>query len=185
MKKSLLPLTETALLIALATVLELIFENFIHIEMPQGGGVSLAGLPIILAGYRHGYKYGLVSGLCFGIINFMLGGFWFHWGSIFFDYLLPFTALGLTGFFQKSGQKNIFMFIIGIIIASFVRYVFHSLSGVLFFQEYAIEAGYGNAIWFYSFIVYNLGYNLACTILCIVCGCALWPFLVKKNQDLE
>lgn len=185
MKKSLLPLTETALLIALATVLELISENFIHITMPQGGSVSLAGLPILLVGYRQGYKYGLVAGLCFGIINFMLGGFWFHLGSIFFDYLLPFTALGLTGLFQKAGQKNILMFIVGIIVAGTIRYIIHSLSGVLFFQEYAVAEGYADAVWFYSFIVYNLGYNLACTVLCAICGCALWPFLVKKNQEIE
>lgn len=185
MKKSLLPLTETALLIALATVLELIFENFIHIEMPQGGSVSLATLPIILVGYRHGYKYGFIAGLCFGIINFMLGGFYWHWGSIFFDYLFPFAALGITGFFKKMGSKNILLFIVGILVAGFARYVIHSLSGVLFFQEYAVEAGYADAVWFYSFIVYNLGYNLACTLLCVVCGSALWPFLIKKNPELE
>ena len=185
MKKNLLPLTETALLIALATVLELISEFLIHIEMPQGGSVSLAGLPILIAGYRHGYKYGLVAGLCFGVINFMLGGFWFHWGSIFFDYLLPFTALGITGFFKKSAPKNIFIFIIGIIIAGTIRWIIHSFSGVLFFQEYAAEAGYADAVWFYSFIVYNLGYNAACTVLCAVAGTALWPFIIKNKENIK
>ncbi len=183
MKKNLLPLTETALLIALATVLELISEYFIHIKMPQGGSVSLAGLPILIVGYRHDYKYGLLAGLCFGVINFMLGGFWFHWGSIFFDYLLPFTALGITGFFQKPAQKNIFIFILGIIIAGTIRWVIHSLSGVLFFQEYAVEAGYADAVWFYSFIFYNLGYNAACTFICTLTGTALWPFLIKKQAE--
>ena len=183
MKKNLLPLTETALLIALATVLELISKYFIHIEMPQGGSVSLSGLPILIVGFRHGYKYGLIAGLSFGVINFMLGGFWFHWGSIFFDYLFPFTALGLTGFFKKTAEKNIFIFIIGIIIAGTIRYIIHSFSGVLFFGSYAAEAGYKDAVWFYSFIVYNLGYNAACTILCTITGIALWPFIIKKHTE--
>ena len=181
MKKSLLPLTETAILIALATVLELIFKQLAFLEMPQGGKVSIATLPILIVGYRHGWKYGFVAGVSFAILNFMIDGFYWHWGSIFFDYIFAFGLLGVTGFFTK-GKKNIFIFVLGIVVAGFLRYIMSSLSGVLFFGEYAADAGYADAVWFYSFIVYNLGYNLLSTIACAICGSLLWPFIIKENN---
>ena len=107
MKKSLLPLTETAILIALATVLELIFKQLAFLEMPQGGKVSIATLPILIVGYRHGWKYGFAAGVSFAILNFMIDGFYWHWGSIFFDYIFAFGLLGVTGFFTKG--KKIFL----------------------------------------------------------------------------
>jgi thiamine transporter len=111
----------------------------------------------------------------------MIDGFYWHWGSIFFDYIFAFGLLGVTGFFTK-GRKNIFIFVLGIDVAGFLRYIMSSLSGVLFFGEYAADAGYADAVWFYSFIVYNLGYNLLSTIACAVCGSLLWPFIIKENN---
>ena len=57
-------LTESAMLLALAIVLELISKAFIP-EMPFGGQVTLvAMLPVVLISYRYGVKWGFVSGFC-------------------------------------------------------------------------------------------------------------------------
>ncbi len=181
MKKTLLPLTETAILIALAAVLELVFKNFLILKMPQGGSVSIAMLPIMLVGFRHGVRYGFAAGLCFAVINFIFDGLVWHWGSIIFDYLLAFVLLGVTGFFKNKANKYWF-FLLGILLACTLRYLMHSFSGVLFFGEYAPEK-YQNAVWLYSFIIYNLGYNAVSTALSMAIGSICYPFIIKKNPQ--
>ena len=64
-------LTETALLIALGTILSLI-------QFPgpwvNGGSITLCSmLPIIVIGYRYGSRWGLLSGLVYGILQMVLG----------------------------------------------------------------------------------------------------------------
>ena len=56
-------LTESAMLIAVAVVLELV-GKMIFPPMPFGGQLTLVSmLPIVLVSYRHGVKWGLVTGL--------------------------------------------------------------------------------------------------------------------------
>ena len=66
-------LTESAMLLAVAIVLELVSKTFIP-EMPFGGQVTLvAMLPVVLISYRHGVKWGLVSGVCYALIEMAIG----------------------------------------------------------------------------------------------------------------
>ena len=62
-------LTESAMLLALAIVLELISKAIIP-EMPFGGQVTLvAMLPVVLISYRYGVKWGFVSGFCYALLE--------------------------------------------------------------------------------------------------------------------
>ncbi|MCI5938961.1 MAG: energy-coupled thiamine transporter ThiT [Bacilli bacterium] len=169
--------TETAILVALAVVLDILFKLVPFFNMPQGGHISLAMLPVLLIGFRNGWKYGLAGGFCYAVINFFVDGMTLHIGSIFFDYIFAFTVLGCTGFFQKQG-KNVIKFNLIIFGLCFARYLFHSLSGVIFFKEYAAlpESWHvtGNALYFvYSFIYYNLPYMGISTVICMVVGTIL------------
>ena len=66
-------ITESAMLIAMALVLELLSKAFIP-EMPFGGQVTLASmLPVILISYRHGVKWGLAAGLGYAFMEMILG----------------------------------------------------------------------------------------------------------------
>ena len=115
-------LTESAMLLAMAIVLEVVSKAFIP-EMPFGGQVTLVSmLPVVLISYRHGVKWGLVSGFCYALIEMALGaktvaaafqpGF-FGDGTMILnaiimcllDYVLAFTLLGLGGIF-RSKIKN-------------------------------------------------------------------------------
>ena len=59
-------LVESAILLALATVLSLIKLA----ELPYGGSVTIASmLPVVIISYRHGLGYGLLSGAVFGVIH--------------------------------------------------------------------------------------------------------------------
>ena len=66
-------LTESAMLLAMAIVLELVSKMFIP-EMPFGGQVTLVSmLPVVLISYRHGVKWGLVSGVAYALIEMAIG----------------------------------------------------------------------------------------------------------------
>ena len=175
MKKDLIKeIVETAILVALAVVLDLLFKLIPFFNMPEGGHISLGMLPIIVIGFRRGVKFGLAGGLIYAIINFMLDGIVWHVGSIFFDYLFAFTVLGLSGLF-KNQAKKVWKMLIIIFILCFIRYIFHGFSGVLFFAEYAYIPDYLNwnvsvraLPWVYSFVIYNLPYMGISTILCMI-----------------
>jgi len=133
-----------AVLIALSIGLNQI--KLLH--LPYGGSITLLSmLAATLAGYFCGPKWGLASGLALGLLNLIFGGYVVHPVQLALDYILAFTALGLSGFFteKKSGLY------IGYIVAIVGRFICSFLSGFIFFAEYAPE---GMNPTLYSF-VYN------------------------------
>ena len=147
-------LTESAMLIAVAIVLELVSKMFIP-EMPFGGQVTLVSmLPIVLISYRHGVRWGLVAGLGYALIEMLIGtktvaaafqpGY-FGDGTMLFkalimcalDYLAAFTALGLGGAFRNRFEKSGAALCCGSVLALSVRYVCHIASGYILFAGWA------------------------------------------------
>lgn len=153
-------LVEGAMLVALATVL-----SYIRIfKLPWGGSVTLLSmLPIFIYSIRWGVKPGLLVSFVYSLIQFgqgVIDGL-FGWGltpvslvaCIFIDYLLAFTVLGLAGAFRnKKTTGNI----LGITLATFLRFFFHFLSGVVIWHSYGeLWDGFSTD----SSILYSLLYN--------------------------
>lgn len=170
-------LAEGAILGALAVVLGLL-SKLLGLELPNGGSFSLSMLPLIIYGFRRGAKMGFIMGFTYGLINFITDGQVLHWGSIFFDYLIPFGLVAfIPGLLRKKAQKGSYLAIIlGAFLAGFARYIFHGLSGVIFFSEYAGEVN----PWLYSFILYNLPYMAISTVASLV-----FTVLLSKNFIIE
>ena len=147
-------LTESAMLIAVAIVLELVSKMFIP-ELPFGGQVTLVSmLPIVLISYRHGVRWGLVAGLGYALIEMLIGAKpvaaafqpgYFGDGTMLFkalimcalDYLAAFTALGLGGAFRNRFEKSGAALCCGSVLALSVRYVCHIASGYILFAGWA------------------------------------------------
>lgn len=148
-------LTESAMLIALAIILELIAKMFIP-ELPFGGQITLASmLPVVLISYRHGVKWGFVAAFTYALLEMALGAKtvsaaflpgYFGDGAMIFkallmcllDYVLAFTALGLGGLFRnRFNGKNGLALACGAAVALGVRYLCHILSGYILFGSYA------------------------------------------------
>lgn len=147
-------LTESAMLLAMAIVLELVSKAFIP-EMPFGGQVTLVSmLPVVLISYRHGVKWGLVSGVCYALIEMVLGAKtvaaafqpgYFGDGTMILnalimcvlDYLLAFTLLGLGGCFRNKIQNPGVSLMCGSLVALGARYLAHILSGYILFSGWA------------------------------------------------
>jgi len=147
-------LTESAMLIAIAIVLELFSKMFIP-EMPFGGQVTLVSmLPVVLISYRHGVRWGLVAGLGYALMEMLLGARtvaaafqpgYFGDGTMIFnalimcvlDYLLAFTVLGVGGTFRSRIKNPGAALCLGSILALSLRYVCHIASGYILFSGWA------------------------------------------------
>ena len=63
-------LTECAIMLALATALSYITVY----TLPMGGSITaFSQVPIVIIGYRHGYKWGLGTGLVYGLLQMLQG----------------------------------------------------------------------------------------------------------------
>ncbi|MBN2604737.1 MAG: energy-coupled thiamine transporter ThiT [Bacilli bacterium] len=168
-------ITEVAVFVAFALVLEVFFTAlsiFIPIlQLPYGGRISLAMLPLFIVSHRHGIKWGIYAGVSYGLLNLMLDAKLYHWASLFTDYVFAFGVLGLSAFGRKLLGDTKAGLIVGIGIGSLLRLFSHFVSGVLLFGGYAGDYGFENVYW-YSF-VYNSYYVLPSMILCMIVGAAL------------
>lgn len=147
-------LTESAMLIAIAVVLELV-GKMVFPPMPFGGQLTLVSmLPIVLVSYRHGVKWGLVTGLAYGLVQMALGAGtvtaafqpgYFGDGTMIgnavlmclMDYILAYTALGLGGCFRNRIQRPGTALMLGSLVALGGRYLAHILSGYILFSGWA------------------------------------------------
>ena len=142
-KESILKLTESGLMLALSTILSLI----IIYRLPFGGSVTLfSQLPVIIIAYRHGLKWGLGTGFASGILQALLGldsyayiAKTFMSVAVFFlfDFLIAFSALGLGGIFKKHVKSQAAALSLGALLASFLRYICHVISGIAIWSAYA------------------------------------------------
>lgn len=147
-------LAESAMLLAVAIVLEVVSKMFIP-ELPFGGQITLVSmLPVVLISYRHGVKWGLVSAFAYALIEMALGAKTVaaafqpdYFGSTvmigkaltmcLLDYVLAYTALGLGGVFRDKIKNRGLSLMTGSIAALSVRYLMHIASGYILFASYA------------------------------------------------
>ncbi|GHU58151.1 hypothetical protein AGMMS49975_24510 [Clostridia bacterium] len=150
-------LSFSALCVALASVLSML-KLF---EMPQGGAVSAFSMIfIVLIGYWFGASAGLVGAFVFSLIQLMTSHFILNIPQVFLDYILAFTALGLSGFFRKMP----FGLYIGFFVGCLVRLTMSTISGVVFYADYAPS---GQSPFLYS-IIYNGSYIGAEMVLTMI-----------------
>ena len=147
-------LTESAMLLSVAIVLELFSKMFIP-ELPFGGQITLVSmLPVVLISYRHGVRWGLVSGVAYAMIEMAIGAKtvtaafqpgYFGDGTLILnalimcllDYLVAYTMLGLGGIFRDRIEHRGKALICGSLVALGARYVAHILSGYILFAGWA------------------------------------------------
>ncbi|KXZ40123.1 thiamine transporter [Alkalithermobacter thermoalcaliphilus JW-YL-7 = DSM 7308] len=163
-------LVEAGVMIALAQIL-----SYIKIfEAPYGGSVTAASMvPIIVYSIRWGIKPGLLVGVVYGILQFILGPkYSYHILSILFDYIVAFGVLGLSGLLRKS-TKGMFL---GVFLGIFLRFISHVISGAIVWGIYAPE---GTNPWIYS-IIYNGSYLLPELIISYI----VFGFIYRPIKNL-
>lgn len=150
--------TNTVSVSTMLIALAFIFSNIKLFSMPLGGSITLFSMLIIsLPGYLFGFKYGLISTIIYGFLQFIYGRYMFSVMQVILDYILAFGSFSIVGLF-KNKKYGLFL---GFTLGCILRCFFSSLSGVLFFADYTPE-GFTPVI--YS-IVYNASYIFAEMIL--------------------
>ena len=154
MKRNVRRLTESAMLLSLALVLELVSKMFIP-PLAFGGQVTLVSmLPVVLISYRHGVRRGMICGFGLALMEMALGGGtlsaafqpgYFGAGTmlgraalmVLLDYVLAFTLLGLGGCFRNVIRRPGLALAAGSMAALTARYAAHVLSGYILFGGWA------------------------------------------------
>lgn len=172
-KVQILRLTESAVMIALATVL----SNIKFFEMPMGGSVTaFSMLPIVLIAFRYGVKWGTFTGAVYGMMQMLLGMHNLKYGTslwavlviILFDYIVAFGVLGAGGLFRDRVKNQAAALALGSVAASFLRFACHFVSGWVVWGVWAPE---GMPAWVYS-VTYNAYYMVPEAVLTAI-GLAL------------
>lgn len=152
-------LTVSAMMLALATVLAIVCAYIPFLNLPFGGGFTVASmLPIVIVAYMYGTKWGLFTSFCYALIQIIMsltqgaGGTvmalflpesdsFMGYGAavwiILIDYIIAYTVLGLGGIFRNKISNKTLSLVVGVVLALFLRYVAHIVSGYIFYGAWA------------------------------------------------
>ena len=159
--KNLVKIVLSALLIALGTVLSEVVPS---VSLPFGGSITVFSMvPMCLLGYMFGVKWGVFANLVYGAVQMMFGlnnlSYATWWGAavviVLFDYIVAYGVLGFSGVFKGKIKNEFVACLLGVLLAVFLRYVCHFITGVTVWREVADLWG---AIWFS--ITYNGAYMI-------------------------
>ena len=148
--------------------------------MPLGGSITVASmLPIMLISVKHGNVVGISVAFLYSGMQLLQA---FLEGNVFpycetaftfivcmlFDYILPFTLLGLAGIFKnmKCFKKKELGVYLGMSAVVLLRFLSHYVTGVAIWGQWAPE---GMGKFLYSFL-YNGGFLSIDFAICIVCA---------------
>ena len=151
----------SAVLLALGFVLSYV-KLF---RFPWGGSITLCSmLPIALIGYFFGPIVGLSGAFIYGILQFFQGGAYIVSPlQVCLDYFVAFTALGITGFFNKKKNGLLAGYILGILL----RGALHAIGGYIYWMDYMPEEFPSNLAIIYP-VVYNYAYILGEGLITVI-----------------
>lgn len=134
-------------------------------KLPFGGSVTLFSmLFVVLIGYWYGTGVGILTGLVYGIFQFLQEPYVLSFFQVCCDYILAFGAMGIAGFFSKSKKNGLVKAYIAAILA---RGFFHSLGGYLYWMDYMPENFPQSLSALYP-IIYNYSYILLEGVITLV-----------------
>lgn len=159
-----LRLTESAVMLALATVLSLLKL----VDLPYGGSVTAASmLPLLLVAYRYGGGWGCFVGCAYGLLQLAFSsslsyvtGLWSVLAVIFLDFGAAFAAVGVAGLFRRLKSQPAGL-IWAAVATGAARYLCHVVSGATVWAGISIPT---TAALVYS-VIYNATYMVPETVI--------------------
>ncbi len=188
-KQNLRVTAECAILLAMSIVF-----SFIKIwQMPMGGEITFVSmLPVMLAGLRNGPKAGFLTTFVYSLFQlasaFVSGNVFVYCTTaltfilcVLFDYLVPYTGLGIACLFKNIKInsvrfKNIGLYC-GIMCGIVLRFICHYVTGVVIWGQWAGDEG----PYIYS-LIYNGTYLLPELILTLLVCVIL--FKAKRTRKI-
>ena len=152
-------LTVSGMMLALSTVLAIICAYIPFLNLPFGGGFTVASmLPVVIVAYMYGTKWGLFTAGCYSLIQIILSltqgssgtvialflpasddfmGYGVAVAIILIDYIIAYTVLGFGGIFRNKIKSKTGALVIGVVTALLLRYIAHIISGYIFYGAWA------------------------------------------------
>lgn len=182
-RNEVLDLSYMALYISLAIVLDYIGQFIPILQMPNGGSINIAVIPVLISSYHLGYKKAVGVGLGWWLVGFIYGlnNWYLNPMQYLLDYIFPMSCIGLASLFPKIFKiSNIYT---GTIMVGIIRFLSTLLSGVYYWPPEDMVAGSKEA-WIFSF-TYNIGYNLATIIVAVIFVPIVINIIRKTNIKLN
>ena len=149
------------------------------LKLPFDGSVTLCSmLPIMLIGIKYGPIIGLGTGFVYSITQVIqsltegtfsgLATWYAVLICLFFDYIIPFTCLGLSGIFGKRGLRPY----AGMFTVVAIRLAAHVISGVTIWKSNMPADFFVQNVFVYS-VVYNSSFLLPDFAICLAAAIVL------------
>ena len=153
---------------ALSIALSFVLSCIRLYRMPQGGSVTPGSmLPIMLFSAAFGVGPGLLTGLAYGVLQYLQGGWFANVWQFALDYLLAFAALGLTGIAKHLPEK--WGLYPAMILAALCRALSATLAGIMFWDTAPVAS-----------LIYNGTYLIPDTLICIVLALLIGKRLMRE-----
>ena len=149
LKYSVRDIVETAMLVAMAIILDL--KGLKFSIFANGGSISLTMLPLFILAIRQGPFKGFIGiGIIYAFLACLKDGYGFQF--LPFDYILGFGSIAIYGLFankilNSDKKTGIFFLCFGAMLVTVLRLVFSTISGMLILNEPFIGS-----------LIYNLTY---------------------------
>ena len=152
-------LTTSAVMLSLAVILAMVCALIPFLNLPFGGGFTLASmLPIVLISYMYGIRWGVFSAAVYSLMQIVMdlylgkgstimalflpeGDEFMGYGAavaiLLIDYVVAYSVLGFGGIFRKKIKNKAVALALGVAFALTLRYVAHIISGFIFYGAWA------------------------------------------------
>ena len=152
-------LTTSAVMIALATILAMVCAVIPFLNLPFGGGFTIASmLPIVIISYMYGMKWGFFSAGVYSAIQIVMDlylgkgstlialfmpnsddfmGYGAAVAILIIDYVVAYSMLGFGGAFRNRIKNKTVSLALGCVLALSLRYIAHIISGYIFYGAWA------------------------------------------------
>ena len=158
---------------AMAIVLDYIKAFIPFLNMPSGGSINIALIPIVVCSFCLGMTDGILCGLLWWLVSSVLGLNPYFKSIIQYivDYVLPSAAVGLCSIFYH--KKNIFEIEFGILLMMLVRTILVVISGTYFWTD-NVASGSLEAL--SISLIYNVPYNALTLIMLLI----IIPLIIRS-----
>ena len=157
--------------------------SFIKVSPVQyGGSITLASfVPLLIYAYKFGPVKATIAGIIFGLFNFISDPYILTPMTFVLDYVLAFASIGLMGFAAKFGKLPLMAKVaLGTVLVYVARFIFHLVSGFIFFAEDSVWADIPAPNMFVYSFIYQCVYLPAD---CVIAVCVLLTLVKTKAFD--
>ncbi len=144
-----------------------------------GGSITLASmLPIAIFAYAFGLVPSLLVGLIYGLLQFIQNPYIFSYATFLLDFLLAFSSIAMMPIIKKLFGDKKYTPAVAICFVFLVRFIFHFMSGLIYFDNGGIWANLPKD----NAFIYSFLYQITYLLPDLLVNLAILIPLIKTNK---